>query len=173
MSLSDSDIELPSDDDLSRLAGEVVLHGVSSGSLVGTAESCTGGLVAAALTSVSGSSATVRGGVVSYAIGVKHDVLGVSSDILDTPGIGAVSSECAEAMAAGARLVLSCDVAVSVTGIAGPTGAEPNKPVGSVWFGIASVGSTKSELHLFSGNRDQVRRKATFVALTMLKDALA
>ena len=76
-------------------------------------------------------------------------------------------------MAAGARLVLSCDVAVSVTGIAGPTGAEPNKPVGSVWFGIASVGSTKSELHLFSGNRDQVRRKATFVALTMLKDALA
>ena len=140
----------------------------SLGVTVGTAESCTGGLVASAITAIPGSSEAIRGGVVSYAVPVKHEVLGVSNAILDAPGVGAVSSECAAAMAEGARRVLGCDVAVSVTGIAGPGGEEPGKPVGTVWMGLATARSTSTFPNLFEGDRSQVRARAVRRALELL-----
>ena len=137
---------------------------------LGCAESCTGGLVAGALTAVAGSSDVMRGGVVSYAIPVKHEVLGVSSEVLDEPGVGAVSGVCATQMAEGARRVLGCDVAVSVTGIAGPGGAEPGKPVGTVWMGLATPLGARAERFLFPGARDEVRRSAVAAALALLRE---
>lgn len=163
-----TDVELPSEGELRSLCERLVREGSSHGVTVGTAESCTGGLVAGAVTAIPGSSEVIRGGVVSYAIPVKHDVLGVSWDILDAPGVGAVSSECAAAMCEGARRVLGCDLAVSVTGIAGPGGAEPGKPVGTVWFGLATPAGTHTERHLLSGGRDEVRTKAVRVAVGLL-----
>ena len=141
----------------------------ASGVTLGCAESCTGGLVAGALTAVAGSSDVMRGGVVSYAIPVKHEVLGVSSEVLDEPGVGAVSGACATQMAEGARRVLGCDVAVSVTGIAGPGGAEPGKPVGTVWMGLATPLGARAERFLFPGSRDEVRRSAVAAARARLR----
>ena len=150
------------------LVREATARGVS----VGTAESCTGGLVAGSLTAVPGSSAVVRGGVVSYAVPVKREVLGVSPDVLDAPGLGAVSSECAEQMAVGARRVLGADVAVSVTGIAGPGGAEPGKPVGTVWMGLATPRGARTCLFRFHGDRAQVRRQAVAQAVRLLREGV-
>jgi nicotinamide-nucleotide amidase len=158
------------DDDVESLAKELVRLCVERGVTVGTAESCTGGLVSGAVTSVPGSSEAILGGVVSYACSVKRSVLGVSQTTLDT--VGAVSSECACEMAEGARRVLGCDVAVSVTGIAGPGGEEPSKPVGTVWFGLATPIGVISDLELFDGDRDDVRRSAVAHALGMLHDGV-
>lgn len=131
-----------------------------------TAESCTGGGVGQALTAVPGASGVFLGGVVSYANSVKEEVLGVPSEVLKTAG--AVSGECAEAMAAGARRLLKADVAVSVTGIAGPGGGSAEKPVGLVWFGIATAQGVRSERAIFCGDRETVRAKAVVHALGML-----
>jgi nicotinamide-nucleotide amidase len=162
------DIDEPTDDELFGVARDVVSLATSFGLTLGTAESCTGGMVCASLTEVPGSSAAVRGGVVSYAIDVKHEVLGVSREVLDAPGVGAVSGECASAMCDGARRVLGCDLAVSITGIAGPGGEEPGKPVGTVWFGVCSPLGTQALLFRFMGDRRSVRRKANLVALQLL-----
>lgn len=156
-------------DEVARAAAGVVERAGAAGVTLGCAESCTGGLVSGALTAVPGSSAVVRGGVVSYAIAVKRSVLGVSDEVLDAPGVGAVSSACAAQMAEGARRVLGCDVAVSVTGIAGPGGAEPGKPVGTVWFGLATPAGTTTALETFDGSRDEVRRAAVLRALALLR----
>lgn len=136
------------------------------GMTCGTAESCTGGGVGGAITSVSGSSAVFWGGVISYDNSVKRDVLGVPADILETKG--AVSSECAAAMAVGARNLLKTDFAVSVTGIAGPGGGSAEKPVGLVWFGIASPKGAKTENAIFPGGRGEVRAAAVEHALGMV-----
>lgn len=160
------------DGSLFDASSELVRLASGLGLTVGTAESCTGGLVAGCLTAVPGSSAVVRGGVVSYAIAVKRSVLGVSDEVLDTPGVGAVSSACAAQMAEGARRVLACDVAVSVTGIAGPGGAEPGKPVGTVWFGLAWPGGTRTCRKLFSGDRAEVRRAAVSTAVALLREGV-
>lgn len=151
-------------------AASALVAARASGVTLGCAESCTGGLVAGALTAVAGSSDVMRGGVVSYAIPVKHEVLGVSSEVLDEPGVGAVSGACATQMAEGARRVLGCDVAVSVTGIAGPGGAEPGKPVGTVWMGLATPLGARAERFLFPGARDEVRRSAVAAALALLRE---
>lgn len=143
-----------------------------SGVTVGCAESCTGGLVSGWITAVPGSSAVVRGGVVSYAIPVKRSVLGVSPEVLDAPGVGAVSPECASQMAEGARRVLGCDVAVSVTGIAGPGGEEPGKPVGTVWFGLATARGVRTELAHLSGDRAEVRHRAVEIAVRLLREGV-
>lgn len=154
-------------------AAEVVALASAAGLTVGCAESCTGGLVSGCLTAVPGSSAVVLGGVVSYAVPVKHEVLGVPYEgVLDVPELGAVSSECALAMASGARDVLGCDVAVSVTGIAGPGGEEPGKPVGTVWFGVCSTKTSRSVRKNFEGDRADVRRGACRVAIGLLREAL-
>lgn len=136
------------------------------GLVCATAESCTGGGVGSAITSVPGSSSVFAGGVISYANEVKRDVLGVPETILAEKG--AVSSECAAAMAGGVRKLLNADVAVSLTGIAGPGGGSEEKPVGLVWFGIATADGVRTERAIFPGNRAQVRSAAVAHALGML-----
>lgn len=136
------------------------------GKTCGTAESCTGGGVGSAITSAAGASAVFQGGIISYDNSVKRNVLGVPQDVLDTKG--AVSAECAVAMAEGARRLLKTDFAVSVTGIAGPGGGSAEKPVGLVWFGIASSVNVKTEHSVFHGDRGEVRAAAVEHALAML-----
>ena len=131
-----------------------------------TAESCTGGGVGYAITAVSGSSTVFWGGVISYDNSVKHGVLGVPEEVLATKG--AVSSECAAAMAEGVRLCLKTDLAVSITGIAGPGGGSAEKPVGLVWFGLASKAGTITEKKVFPGDREAVRTSAIEHALQLL-----
>lgn len=131
-----------------------------------TAESCTGGGIGSAITSVPGSSEVYAGGVVSYSNAVKHNVLGVSQESLDRHG--AVSSEVAGEMAKGARRLLKVDLAVSVTGIAGPGGGSAEKPVGLVWFGVSSARGTRTEKAIFAGDRARVREQAVTHALGML-----
>ena len=134
-----------------------------------TAESCTGGSVGGAITAVPGSSAVFLGGVISYANEVKRDVLGVPQEILDTHG--AVSPECAERMATGARNLLKTDLAVSLTGIAGPDGGSAEKPVGLVWFGLATKDGVRTEKKVFAGDRAAVRAQAVDHALGLLLSA--
>ncbi len=135
-----------------------------------TAESCTGGMIAARITSVAGASAVFMGGVVSYANEVKREVLGVPQAVLEREG--AVSGACAEAMAEGARVRLRVDVAVSVTGIAGPDGGTAQKPVGLVFFGIATAAGVSSERRQFSGDREAVRGQAAERALALLLETV-
>ena len=140
-----------------------------------TAESCTGGGVGYTITGVSGSSAVFWGGVISYDNSVKRDVLGVPEEVLATKG--AVSSECAAAMAEGARRLLKTDLAVSLTGIAGPGGGTA-EPVGLVWFGLASGGSRSRATvitgkKVFPGDREAVRTAAIEHTLNLLLDAVA
>lgn len=163
---------LDGDEALFDECAALVAEASAAGVTVGCAESCTGGLVSGCLTAVPGSSSVVRGGVVSYAIAVKREVLGVSPDVLDAPGVGAVSSGCAEQMAAGARRVLGCDAAVSVTGIAGPGGAEPGKPVGTVWFGLSTPRGTRSLVRQFDGDRAGVRAAAVRQAVRLLREGV-
>lgn len=137
---------------------------------VATAESCTGGLVAGRITSVPGASAMFMGGVVSYANAVKRDMLGVPQEVLDR--VGAVSAECAEAMARGARARLKAGVAVSVTGIAGPDGGSPQKPVGLVYLGVASAAGVRTECFRLSGDRESIRGQAVERALEVLLEAV-
>ena len=136
------------------------------GKTLATAESCTGGMIGAALTAIPGSSAIYKGGVISYTNQVKHDLLEVSIELLD--GVGAVSATVAEAMASGARVALKADIAVSVTGLAGPGGDEYGNPVGTVYIGYADKERCIAKPFLFSGDRDQVRCQAAETALQMI-----
>ena len=131
-----------------------------------TAESCTGGGVGNAITAVPGSSAVFWGGVISYDNSVKRDVLGVPENVLAT--VGAVSQECAAAMAKGVRRLLKTDLAVSVTGIAGPGGGTAEKPVGLVWFGLATAAGVKTGSKVFPGDRAAIRAAAIEHALGLL-----
>lgn len=148
----------------------VVQKALATKATVATAESCTGGLIAASLTEVPGSSAVVRGGVVSYV----NDVKMKSLDVPETAFVdgSAVCEDVAVAMALGAASELGADVACSVTGIAGPGGEEPGKPVGTVWIGISSSGSAFAKEFHFKGNRENVRAQATQAALEMILEAL-
>ena len=127
-------------------------------------------MIAQRITSVPGASAVFQGGVVSYANDVKRDILGVSQAILEREG--AVSLKCAEAMATGVRARLGADVAVSATGIAGPDGGTPAKPVGLVCFGIAVANNTRSEQRVFKGDRDSVRSQSAGYALELALSAM-
>ena len=131
-----------------------------------TAESCTGGGVGHAITAVPGSSAVFMGGIISYDNSVKRDILGVPEEVLATKG--AVSPECAAAMADGARRRLKTDIAVSLTGIAGPGGGSAEKPVGLVWFGLASATGVTTEKMVFPGDREAVRTAAIEHAMRLL-----
>lgn len=148
----------------------VVEKATAAGATVATAESLTGGLIAAMLTSVPGSSASVRGGIVSYVNEVKAEVLGVSEDVLARQG--AVDELVALQMARGALRELGCDVSVAVTGIAGPAGAEPGKPVGTVWIGCATAKETHAACHHFEGGREAVRLQTVLSALRTMEEAL-
>jgi nicotinamide-nucleotide amidase len=141
------------------------------GLTLGTAESCTGGLVAARLTSVPGSSAVFVGGVVAYADQVKAMELDVPADILERHG--AVSAETAAAMARGARERLGTDLALSVTGIAGPDGGSDEKPVGLVYLHAVGPGGARSADFVFPGDRESIRRRAAVTALHLMRRLLA
>lgn len=131
-----------------------------------TAESLTGGGIGTMLTSVPGASKVYKGGIISYTNEVKHGVLGVPAAYLTT--FGAVSAPVAEAMAVGARELLSADVAVSVTGLAGPDGDEFGNPVGTVFIGIADDHGVSVEEHHFFGDREAVRKQTIEAALRLV-----
>ena len=131
-----------------------------------TAESLTGGGIGGALTSVSGSSAVYKGGIISYTNEVKHRILGVPQNILDQHG--AVSEPVARAMAEGVRKLLEADVAVSVTGLAGPGGDEYGNPVGTVFVGYSDVHLTEVKCFLFSGDRESIRKQTAEEALKLI-----
>lgn len=138
---------------------------------IALAESCTGGLVAARLTEVAGSSDYVRGGVVAYSNDVKIAQLGVAPDVI--AGHGAVSEPVAQAMAAGVRQRLGADVGVAVTGIAGPGGGTAEKPVGTVWFAVSGPGEHAATLkRVVAGSRALVRAWSVIVALDLVRRAL-
>ena len=142
----------------------------ASGKTVGLAESCTGGLVAARITAVSGSSVYFNGGVVAYANQVKQLLLGVPQQVLER--FGAVSAETARAMAEGARRVLDCDVALSVTGVAGPDGGTVEKPVGTVYIALADGVLCQVREYRFVGSRDEIRRDTVESTLKWLQNYL-
>jgi nicotinamide-nucleotide amidase len=138
---------------------------------IATAESCTGGLIAAALTSVAGSSDVVDRGFVTYSNAAKTDLLGVPADLITAEG--AVSEAVARRMADGALARSFADLAVSTTGIAGPGGGSAEKPVGLVWFGVARRGAgVVTRRHVFPGSREDVRRASVVEALSLLREAL-
>ena len=156
---------------MTDLAAALVAKATATGKTVGTAESCTGGLIAAALTDVPGASAVFTYGVVAYANAAKTGLLGVDPALIEDHG--AVSEEVARAMAAGIRERSGVNVAVSVTGIAGPGGGSPAKPVGLVWFGLATGEGVTAVRRVFAGRaRAHVRAGAVDVALRLVIDAL-
>lgn len=159
-------------EELIEAARALVEAGKAAGFSVGFAESCTAGLCAAAAGSIPGASSVLAGGVVSYMLSVKERVLGVDPGILYDEKLGPVSAECAQGMAAGARGLLGCDVCVSVTGLAGPDGAEPGKPIGTVWFGFSSAHDTFTELCRFSGSRDEIRVAAAVHAMSLAREGI-
>ena len=143
-------------DVLKRLEGKTIV----------TAESITGGGIGSALTAVSGSSAVYKGGIISYTNAVKHNLLGVDYALLNT--FGAVSAPVAEAMALGARKALEADVAVSVTGLAGPGGDEFGNPVGTVFIGFSNEKITSVKECHFTGSREEIREKTIQAALELV-----
>ena len=151
---------------MSAVAENLVALLKARGLTCATAESCTGGGVGSAITAVAGSSEVFLGGVISYANEVKRDVLGVAADALEK--FGAVSPQVAEQMADGARRLTKADLAVSLTGIAGPGGGSAEKPVGLVWFGLSTPDGTRTEKAIFRGDRAKVRAQAVTHALGML-----
>lgn len=154
-------------DDLSR---KVLAEARAGGLTISCAESCTGGLLAGAITDIAGSSDVFAGGVISYSNRSKSMVLKVPKELIREHG--AVSEECALAMARGAMDLFESDVACSVTGIAGPGGATPGKPVGLVWFALVSRSGGKTFAEFFKGNRRAIREMAVVFALTEMVAAL-
>ena len=158
--------------DLIALAARVIAENKAVGRKVALAESCTGGLVSAALTEIAGSSAVVERGFVTYSNEAKHEMLGVSTDLIDT--FGAVSVAVAWSMAQGALRHSRADVAVAITGVAGPDGGSEQKPVGTVVFAKAERGedpeAVNAELKVFetAKTRAEVRHQAALVALELL-----
>jgi len=152
------------------LAREVYAVFTARGLTLATAESCTGGLIGHLVTTVPGSSEYYLGGVIAYSNRVKESWLGVPAEILRT--VGAVSRECAEAMARGARERFGTDYAVATTGIAGPGGATPTKPVGLVYVACAGPHGVTVEEHRFAGTRWENIQQAAEAALRLLLRAV-
>ena len=163
-------MDAPTDLEVQALASRVADRMLASGRLLVTAESCTGGWVAKACTDLPGSSRWFRGGVIAYSNEIKRDVLGVNQAIL--AGDGAVSEAAVREMATGALARIGGDVAVAVSGIAGPDGGTPGKPTGTVWFAwaVREAGriDVASVLERFEGDRESVRRRAVAAALAGL-----
>ncbi|MDR2680664.1 MAG: competence/damage-inducible protein A [Tannerella sp.] len=155
------------DKSLETLTGERLRAG---GLTVGTAESCTGGAVASLLTSVPGSSDYFIGSIVSYANAVKHKVLGVPEE--DLVRYGAVSRQVVEQMARGALKVLGCDYAIATSGVAGPGGGTPEKPVGTVWIAVAGNGNVTAKEYHFTVHREVNIQRTVNMSLLMLLEAL-
>jgi PncC family amidohydrolase len=149
----------------------VVARGfLDRGLTVATAESCTGGLLAGRLTARAGSSAYVLGGIASYANSAKERLVGVDPELLAT--VGAVSAEVGAALADGARSRFGADVGVGITGIAGPGGGTPDKPVGTVHLCVAGPDGHQARAVRFSGSRTVVRERSVTLALHLLRHLL-
>ena len=142
-----------------------IIEGLKGKTLV-TAESCTGGGIGAALTAVSGASVVYKGGIISYTNEVKQNLLRVDPVILEREG--AVSAPVAEAMAKGARNVLNADIAISVTGLAGPGADDFGNPVGTVYVGYSDEKITSSTKFYFDGNREEIRKQAIVESLKIV-----
>lgn len=159
-------------DDIAELARRVIAENRAAGRTLAVAESCTGGLVAAALTEVPGSSSVLERGFVTYSNEAKQELLGVAADLIDA--FGAVSVAVAWSMAQGALKHSRADVAVAITGVAGPDGGTAAKPVGTVVFAKAVRGSDPEDVLAemkalgSEGGRADVRRQATLIALELL-----
>lgn len=165
--LHNNSIEVPVTDTTEIKVGRLLQkHGLK----IALAESCTGGLISSRITDVPGSSEYFLGGVVSYAYEAKVDLLGVSWDTLKA--YGAVSEQTVLEMARGARKVLNTDIAVAVSGIAGPGGATPDKPVGTTWVGLVAADMEQARLFQFSGNRVQNKEFSAEAALQFLLEYL-
>ena len=159
-------------DDIQLLARRVIETAAARGLTLATAESCTGGLVAAALTAVAGSSAVVDRGFVTYSNAAKSELLGVPADLIET--VGAVSEAVARAMADGAARQARAGLSVSVTGVAGPGGGSADKPVGLVHFGaVGPAGAVHVEHRFGNLGREEVRLASVRVALQLLLDRIA
>jgi PncC family amidohydrolase len=155
--------EVDTSQDRARLAGDLLK---AAGQTISVAESCTGGLLGAWLTAASGSSAYFLGGVIAYDDSVKTSVLGVSPDVISE--FGAVSAESALEMARGARRLLQSDLALSITGIAGPTGERPGKPIGTTFVALAAPGGESVRHFVFEGDREGNRAEAALTAIEMV-----
>ena len=140
------------------------------GLTLGAVESATGGLISHLITNISGSSDYYKGSITAYSNEIKIKVVGVKADTINK--YGAVSHQVAEEMAEGGRRVLASDICLADTGIAGPTGATPGKPVGLFYIGLSHRGGTYSQKHCFQGNREQNKRTAAEAALGWLKEYL-
>ena len=153
-------------------AADIVATMLANGHMLATAESCTGGMVAASITDIAGSSAMFDRGFVTYSNAAKMEMLGVPRKVLET--FGAVSESTARNMAEGALKNSAATIAVAITGIAGPTGGNETKPVGLVHFAVARRrGKLMAEKKIFKGDREQIRIQARDHALQMLGKALA
>lgn len=142
----------------------------SSNLKISFAESCTGGLIQKLITDNAGSSDYFEGGLVVYSNRLKNELLGVSQEILAK--FGAVSSECALAMVKGLSELTKADIAVSVTGIAGPDGGSPDKPVGTVWFAFKFAEKSFAQVKYFEGQREDIRHASALFVLDIIKEYL-
>ena len=158
---------MPERERLPDMVGQMLC---ARGYTISCAESCTGGLLTSTLTDVPGSSAYVMGSVVSYSNDVKSHILHVAEGTLAAHG--AVSPETARAMAEGVRNLMQTDVGVGITGIAGPGGGSPEKPVGLVYIAVSTPGKTSVEKNVFSGVRAEIKRAAVNKALAMVQEMI-
>jgi len=163
--------EVPGDEEFAILVEELAAGLTSRGWKMSTAESCTGGWIAKCCTDLAGSSGWFERGFVTYSNAAKTELLRVDARSLESEG--AVSREVAIQMCDGARRAAGVDIAVAVTGIAGPDGGTEDKPVGTVWFGWSQAGRSEAEPMCFSGDREAVRRRTVAHALRGLIDRLA
>ena len=158
---------MPERERLPDMVGQMLC---AKGYTISCAESCTGGLLTSMLTDVPGSSAYVMGSVVSYSNDVKSRILHVAEETLAAHG--AVSPETAREMAEGVRDLMQTDVGVGITGIAGPGGGSPEKPVGLVYIAVSTLGKTSVEKNVFSGVRAEIKRAAVNKALAMVQEMI-
>ncbi|MGE4329913.1 CinA family protein [Diaphorobacter sp.] len=170
MTLSKNELSTPGNKGLGADLASICNTLLARGWMLATAESCTGGLIAAACTDLAGSSQWFERGFVTYSNDAKVQCLDVPADLIAAHG--AVSEPVARAMAEGAVRRSAAQVAVAVTGVAGPTGGSPDKPVGTVWFGWQVNGATHSELQHFAGDRSAVRAATVLHALGRLAQLL-
>jgi nicotinamide-nucleotide amidase len=158
--------------DIFRLSKALLETASEKGVTIGVVESCTGGLLGAAITAMPGSSSVFQGGFLTYSNTLKQKLVGVSAATLRAHG--AVSEETAHEMAVGARERLGVDLVISITGVAGPGGGSPDKPVGTVCFGLASKNGVATETQLFADlSLNRVRDYAVMHAMTQLTEAAA
>ncbi|WPC24688.1 CinA family protein [Brachyspira hyodysenteriae] len=149
-------------------AKEVVELLIQRGLKVTSAESCTGGLFAAHITSVSGSSECFEGSFVTYSNEIKHRMINVSNETLEK--YGAVSEECVLEMAENSRKIMGSDISIAISGIAGPSGGSAEKPVGLVWICLAAYGYIKAYKNIFSGDRQEVREQSVMFSLNLIEN---